>query len=207
MSSFNQDRLENEKNDPTESSSTTYVNVPVMLLSAFFGFGVTYLALQTDHLAWIEGDSRTHVEASAQAGAAAPAADDPATILANGKQIYTTTCQACHQATGQGLPGAFPPLEGSEWVTGSPKRMAAIVLHGLMGEITVKGEKFNSVMPTFQDQLKSEDIAAVITYVRQTFGKTTDVISTALVDEMREETKDQAGPWAGEAALNAHKWE
>jgi mono/diheme cytochrome c family protein len=218
MSSFEEDRLENEKSEPIESSSMKFVNVPLLLLATFFGFGVTYLALRTDRITMQEGDSRTHVaattpEAAPGGGDAAAAAGggaqvmDTAALMERGKQIYTTTCQACHQATGQGLPGTFPPLEGSEWVMGPPRRLAAIVLHGITGEITVKGEKFHGAMPTFKDQFKSEEIAAVATYVRRTFGKKDDTIDPALVEQVKEETKAQAGAWAGEAELNGHKWE
>lgn len=204
MNRFHEDKRANEKRDPIESSSTKFLNVPMTLLAAFFGFGITYLALRTDHVTIQEGDSRTHTESTA----AAPAAtDSAAALMERGKQIFTTTCQACHQATGEGIPGTFPPLEGSEWVMGPPKRVAAIILHGVNGEITVKGQKYKNVMPTFQDQFNSEEIAAITTYVRQTFGQKTDTVAATLVDEVKKETKDHAGPWAGEADLNARKWE
>jgi mono/diheme cytochrome c family protein len=207
VSSFKEDRLENEKHDPTEGSNLKFVNVPLTLLAVFFGFGVTYLTLRTDHVTMKEGDSRTHATAATGSAPADGGALDTTALLEKGKQIYTTTCQACHQATGEGLPGAFPPLAGSEWVTGPSKRTVAIVLHGVSGEITVKGDKFNSVMPTFKDQFKSEEIAAVVSYVRQTYGKTSDVVTPELVDQVRNETKAQAAPWAGEADLNAKKWD
>jgi mono/diheme cytochrome c family protein len=190
-----------------------------MLLAAFIGFGVTYLALRTDRVTMQEGDSRTHTAASSEATATSGAIDagagagaeksatlDTAALMARGKQIFTTTCQACHQANGAGIPGAFPPLDGSEWVIGSPKRVAAIILHGVNGKITVKGQDFQGVMPTFKDQFTSEEIAAVATYVRQTFGKTSDTVTPALVDEVKKATQSRSGPWAGGADLNSVKW-
>lgn len=209
MSSFKEDRLANEKNEPIEGSSLKVVNVPLTLLAMFFGFGVTYLMMRTDRVTMEEGDSRTHTVATSAvpAGGGGAGELDPAALLEKGKQIYTTTCQACHQASGDGLPGAFPPLTESEWVTGPKKRTIAIVLHGVTGEITVKGSKFNSAMPTFKDQFKDDEIAAVVTYIRRTFGKTDDTVSTALVEKTREETKAQAASWAGEAELNSKKWD
>jgi mono/diheme cytochrome c family protein len=207
VSPFKEDRLENEKHDPTENSSLKFVNVPLTLLAMFLGFGVTYLALRTDRVTMKEGDSRTHAPTETSGSAPVPGALDPNALMEKGKQIYTTTCQACHQATGEGLPGAFPPLAGSEWVTGPQKRIVAIVLHGINGEITVKGSKFNSVMPTFKDQLKSEEVAAVVTYVRRTYGKTDDAVTPELVDQVRNDTKEQAAPWGGETELNARKWD
>lgn len=206
MSSFREDRLENEKNDPTESSSFKFVNVPLTLLAVFFGFGVTYLSLRTDHVTMKEGDSRTHAESTASSAPAGSGADVTA-LLDHGKQIYTTTCQACHQPNGQGIPGTFPPLDGSEWTMGPAKRTVAIVLHGINGDITVKGEKFHNVMPTFKGQFQSADIAAVVTYVRRTFGKTSDTVTTELVDQVKVQTKDQSTPWTGDAQINAQKWD
>jgi mono/diheme cytochrome c family protein len=216
MNSFREDKLAAEKNDPIEGSSARLINVPLTLLAVFFGFGVTYLALRTDRVTMQEGDSRTHVSATAipeaatsndAATAGSAAAPDAAALLEHGKQIFTTTCQACHQAGGTGIAGTFPPLVGSEWVTGPASRTVAIVLNGINGEIVVKGEKYHSVMPTFKDQFQPEDIAAVVTYVRQTFGKTTDVVAPSLVEKIKKEIQAKSAPWSGGTELNSQKWE
>ncbi len=207
---FKEDRLENEKSDPHEGSSLKFINVPLVLIALFVGFGVTYLALRTDNTSMTPGDSRTARSGVATATNAGPAGADannlPA-LMEKGKQVFTTTCQACHQATGAGIPGAFPPLAESEWVNGSPKRLIAIVLHGLQGEINVKGQKFQGVMPPFKDQLKPEDIAAVATYVRNSFGNKSDLVPVDLVNKVKDETKARTTSWGGEAELNAQKWE
>jgi len=209
--SFERDRLERENHDPIEGSSLKFVNVPVILISVFLGFGISYLAMKTPNTAFSPGDSRTTQAAqntAQNAGQSAPgAAGDLSAIIAKGKQIFTTTCQACHQANGAGIPGAFPPLAGSEWVNGPGERMAAIILHGAQGEITVKGQKFNGVMPTFAAQLKLEEIAAVATYVRSSFGNQSGAVSPELVKKAQEVTKSKAGPWNGESELNSQKWE
>lgn len=207
---FKEDRLENEKSDPHEGSSLKFINVPLVLIALFVGFGATYLALRTDNTSMTPGDSRTKPSGLAAASDTGPAGADvnnlPA-LMEKGKQVFTTTCQACHQATGAGIPGAFPPLAESEWVNGSPKRVIAIVLHGLQGEINVKGQKFQGVMPPFKEQLKPEDIAAVATYVRNSFGNKSDLVTVDLVNKVKDETKSRTTSWSGEAELNAQKWE
>lgn len=206
---FKHDRLENEKNDPTEGNSLKYINVPLVLISLFLGFGVSYLALRTPNTSFSPGDSRTSPEKqSAQnSGEAKQDGDDFASVMEKGKQVFTTTCQACHQASGAGIPGAFPPLAQSDWVNGSPKRMVAIVLHGLQGEINVNNQKFQGVMPPFKDQLSAQDIAAVATYVRNSFGNKSAQVSTEIVNQVKEETKSRSAPWNGESELNGQKWE
>ena len=203
---FKHDRLENEKNDPTEGNSLKFINVPLVLIALFLGFGVSYLALKTPNTSFTPGDSRTPEVAQNQ-GNANKDGNDLMVMMEKGKQVFTTTCQACHQANGAGIPGAFPPLAESEWVNGSPKRVVAIVLHGLQGEINVKGQKYQSVMPPFKDQLKPEDIAAVATYVRNSFGNKSSLVPVDLVNQIKEETKSRTTSWGGEAELNAQKWE
>lgn len=206
---FKQDRIENEKNDPSEASSLRYINVPIILISIFVGFGISYLALRTSDTGMTPGDSRT-TSANGTAHESAPSqanlADLP-TLMEKGKQIFTTSCQACHQATGAGIPGAFPPVAESEWVNGPPKRLVAIILHGLQGEINVKGQKFQGVMPPFKDQLKPDDIAAVATYVRNSFGNKSDLVPVETVNQVKEATKSKAEPWNGESDLNGQKWD
>lgn len=207
---FKQDRLEYEKNEPSEASSLKFINIPIILISIFVGFGITYLALRTKDAALTPGDSRTAaVSGSINEGfpAAQSNAADLPSLMEKGKQVFTTSCQACHQATGAGIPGAFPPVAESEWVNGSPKRLVAIILHGLQGEISVRGQKFQGVMPPFKDQLKPEDIAAVATYVRNSFGNSADLVPVEVVNQVKEETKSKAAPWNGESELNEQKWD
>jgi mono/diheme cytochrome c family protein len=207
---FKEDRLENEKGDPHEGSSLKFINVPLVLIALFLGFGVSYLALRTQNTSMTPGDSRTTPSNAVVSGDAIPngeSANNLPVLMERGKQVFTTTCQACHQATGVGIPGAFPPLAESEWVNGPPKRVIAIVLHGLQGEINVKGQKFQGVMPPFKEQLKPEDIAAVATYVRNSFGNKSEVVNIDLVNKVKEETKSRTTSWGGEAELNSQKWE
>lgn len=130
--------------------------------------------------------------AAAAAAAAAPAGPtDP------GEATYSTVCAACHQATGQGLPGAFPPLAGSEWVTADPETPIRIVIAGLSGPITVKGGQFASMMPP-PAGLDDEKIAAVLTYVRSHFENKAEAVTKEKVAEVRASMNGRATPWTAE---------
>lgn len=94
------------------------------------------------------------------------AAADP---MAHGQEVYNSTCAMCQQADGQGVPNLFPPLAGSEWVTGDVARLADVPLKGLSGKITVKGVSYNGSMPALPS-LTDADIAHVLTFVRGTWG-------------------------------------
>jgi mono/diheme cytochrome c family protein len=114
-------------------------------------------------------------------------AQDPAMIelLAKGKIVYDANCLVCHQADGAGVPGLNPPLAGSEWVTGDKARLIATVLNGVRGPITVKGQRYNGVMPQ-QSHLPDADIAAALTYVRNSFGNAGEVIAPEEVKAARK---------------------
>ena len=104
-----------------------------------------------------------------------------------GEQVYTSVCLSCHQATGQGLTGVYPPLAGSEWPVKEPSIPIRIVLHGLMGEIEVAGNKYNNVMSPQGMLLNDQEIANVLNYVRSSWGNKADVEITAdMVQEQRE---------------------
>lgn len=87
-----------------------------------------------------------------------------------GEQVFGNKCAACHQLTGQGLPGVFPPLKGSAAVTSSdPTEHIRTVLHGLTGK-TIGGVAYATPMPAFADQLTDEEVAAVLSYERTSWG-------------------------------------
>ena len=104
--------------------------------------------------------------------------------LEKGKTIYSQYCLACHQGDGNGVAGAFPPLTQTEWVSGDKATLIGVILNGMQGEITVKGEVYNNVMPP-HGFLSDEEIGAVLTYVRQSFGNDYSEITTEEVAEVR----------------------
>ena len=113
-----------------------------------------------------------------------------------GKRIYSSICAACHQPNGMGTPGMFPPLAGSDWVNvEGHQRMIKIVLNGLSGPLTVSGQQFNNVMVPLRDTLKDEDIANVISFVRQEWGNKGGPVTAEEVKKLREATKDKGGSW------------
>ncbi len=133
--------------------------------------------------------------AGADSGSAASEAIDPARIAA-GEQVYLTMCLACHQQTGQGLAGLFPPLAGSEWVTtNQPDRIIRIVLNGLQGEISVQGQTYNNVMTPWKDMLDDQQVADVLTYIRNSWDNTGSGVSASKVKEIRSATADRDTPW------------
>jgi len=125
-----------------------------------------------------------------------------ASTAINGKQLYGAKCVACHQASGLGVAGVFPPLAGAEWVLGDEKVLVSILLHGVQGELVVKGNTYNGVMPAF-GTLSDEEIAAVLSYIRSDWGNQATPITAATVKAQREATKDQTTAYAGGAALKA----
>ena len=101
-----------------------------------------------------------------------------------GKQIYMQTCFACHQAEGQGIPNAFPPLAKSDYLNADVDRAIGVVINGLSGEITVNGEKYNSVMT--KQMISSDDVANVLTYVYNSWGNSKKVVTKKMVDDVKK---------------------
>ncbi len=100
-----------------------------------------------------------------------------------GKNVFTTNCVACHQANGEGIPAAFPPLAASDYLNADKARAIKAVIHGLTGEVTVNGLKFNSVMPAMA--LNDEDVANVLTYVYSVWNNNGTEVTPQEVAEVR----------------------
>jgi len=107
-----------------------------------------------------------------------------------GSKVYEIYCRACHQKDGNGDGLRFPPLESSEWVKGDKKRLINILLNGLQGTIEVKGKPYNSLMPP-QTFLKDEEIAQVLTYIRQNFDNNASVVTSDDVRQIRNNQKNK----------------
>ena len=103
--------------------------------------------------------------------------------IADGKQVYSKTCLACHQANGQGIPNAFPPLAKSDYLNADVKRAIGIVINGKTGEITVNGKKYNSVMT--KQTLTDEEIADVMTYIYNSWGNNKTNVSINTVKSVK----------------------
>ena len=105
-------------------------------------------------------------------------------LAQQGEAIYGQHCVACHQTDGQGMSGVFPTLVQTKWVEGDKTELIGVILNGMQGAITVKEEEYNNVMPA-HNFLSDEEIAGVLSYVRQSFGNNASEITTAEVTEVR----------------------
>jgi mono/diheme cytochrome c family protein len=159
-----------------------------VLAVALMGWGVWYYFQNVDYPV-AAGDRRSPIVRNATADI-------------DGAAVYAANCVACHQATGQGLAGVFPPLVGSRWVLQNDARLVQILLYGINGAIEVRGQTYAGVMPAFA-QLSDGEIAAVLTHVRTTWGNDAAAISPAMVAQGRALFPDRQAPWAGGAELDA----
>ncbi len=114
----------------------------------------------------------------------------------DGAALFVANCSACHQATGLGVPGAFPPLDGSKYVTGDNiEKMASIMLYGLQGPIKVKGVQYNSVMAPLGATLNNEQLAAIATYIRGAWSNKAGAVEASTFQAMRDK-------WGSRAMFN-----
>ena len=115
------------------------------------------------------------IVAAFAAAATAPSQAQPsATTAPDGKALFLKNCAACHQATGKGIPGAFPALAGSKFVTGDHAELATVLLKGRGG------------MPDFSENISDADMAAILSYVRASWGNKADALTEAEVLKLRD---------------------
>jgi mono/diheme cytochrome c family protein/glucose/arabinose dehydrogenase len=129
-----------------------------------------------------------------------------------GREIYSREgyCGTCHQPDGKGLPASgFPPLAGTNWVKGSEERLIKIVLNGLMGEIEVNGKKFPGQVPMtpYGGLLNDKEVAAVATYVRNSFGNQAAPVQPEKVKQVRAATAKKKDFYSPRQLLEMHPME
>jgi mono/diheme cytochrome c family protein/glucose/arabinose dehydrogenase/lysophospholipase L1-like esterase len=131
-----------------------------------------------------------------------------------GGEVYhrEAHCATCHQDNGKGLDPAFPPLVGSPWATGSEERLIKVVLHGLHGPLEVNGKVYDPAkgvppMTAFGAILKDDELAAVLTYVRNTWGNKAPAVKPATVAKVRAATTERSTFWKPEELLKDHPLE
>lgn len=157
-------------------------------------FGVVYILTAEPFGTPELGDRRTVADLSGPVPAAAGAA-------VNGKAVFAAQCAACHQATGKGLPGVFPPLDGSEWVQGDARTLANVLLHGITGKISVAGADYSGAMPSFQ-KLSDPELAAVTSYIRSEWSNKAEPLPVSLFAQERK-SSTRTTPFDGGEALKA----
>ncbi|MEQ9824406.1 MAG: cytochrome c [Puniceicoccaceae bacterium] len=168
--------LEREKAEPSEGFAAP--PLVVVFFSMIVCLWVSWYAPQyMGGFRWDVYDPHYDPDAVAE-----PTVYDP---IARGKRIYTNKCQVCHQQTGTGVPGVYPPLAGADWVAKSPDILVRVVLNGLAGEIVVNGNTYNSAMTAFGNDLSDQEIAEVLTYIRNSWGNELPFIEEAEVAAIR----------------------
>ncbi len=175
-----------ETAEPSEHSQPIPHLVAVITLAIVL-IGVFYILLSEPFGRVDLGDMRTLADLR-------PAAAQPSQG-ADGQQVFSANCVACHQASGKGLPGVFPPLEGSEWVNGDARTLVNIVLHGVTSEISVAGQTYKGSMPAFQ-QLSDAELAAVLSHIRSTWSNKSAPIHADLIATERK-SSTRTTPFAG----------
>ncbi len=134
------------------------------------------------------------------------------TLFNKGKEIFLRDgyCGTCHQPDGKGLPNAgFPPLFANAWILGDQDRVIKIVLKGLYGPMEIAGKKYPGQVPMtpFGGMLNDEEVASVITYVRNSFGNSASAVSPDRVKQVRAATKSKTGFYSPEELMKAHPLE
>ena len=111
----------------------------------------------------------------------------------DGGALYATHCAACHQVNGKGVPGAFPPLDESPYVTSeNTERLAGILVYGLMGPITVLGTTYNNVMPGLGQTLKNNELAAIASYIRGSWSNSAPPVPADVFQGVRDKWAQRA---------------
>ena len=182
-----------ENADPVERTK------PIPLLVAAVAtvmvlFGAAYLLFSESFGPSEWGDRRTLSDLSGTPAATAGGG------VADGKVLYAANCVACHQAKGEGLPGVFPPLAGSEWVIGDARTLAHILVFGVNGEMQVKGNVYNGSMPAFA-HLSDADLAALASHIRSNWSNQAPPVDAETIALTRK--TNRSAPFEGGKALEA----
>ncbi len=188
-------QLMREKEEPREGFSPVPVFF-IFLFGALMFWGGIYIAKYS-------GGFRADVFDPAwapQKAASAVAAFDP---LKQGKKLYARTCQQCHQANGQGIPGVYPMLAQSPWVLTSDERLAHLLILGMSGPLKVLDHEYNGNMPPV-GMWKDVDIAAVLTYIRQEWDNQAPAVSEETIKKARQDIGKRSTPWTPAELTNLY---
>lgn len=121
-----------------------------------------------------------------------------------GAKIFKAQCAACHQDTGLGLTGVYPPLAGSEWVTGHQETLARILINGLTGPIEVAGSEYTGNMPAFGPSglnLKPLEIAGVLTYIREEWDNGASEVTEDTIKGYMDQYGARSTPWTADEVV------
>ncbi len=174
--------------------------VPVWLVFLLFVLLYWGMVHFDEHSGWFAPEVYAPYRSLTEVEIYQPATGSP---LAQGKNVFENIaqCALCHNTDGTGKPGQAPPLVKSEWALGNPNRMIRIPLAGLSGPITVNGQEWNLSMPAMGAGLSDENLAAVLTYIRQSWGNNAPEITPDQVKAVRAQVGNRMQPWTA-AELN-----
>ena len=181
--------IQREKREPRAGLEPLSIWLIAVYGLAIF-FGGAYLGRFSGNFS---GDSLdpAMVPTHKKAGPAGPGGEQTAELSQadRGKKIFSANCAVCHQPNGLGAASqGYPPLAGSEYVNGGTRRLGMIVLKGLQGPVTVKGQQFGTaVMQPWDKTLTDAKIADVLTYIRQEWGNKGGPVSAAQIAGLRKE--------------------
>jgi len=167
--------------------------VPVWLIVLLFlllYWGMVYF---DQHSGWFDAQVYTPYQSAAELALYQPPTGG--VDLSRGKAVYENICGLCHNTDGMGKPGQAPPFAGSEWALGNPNHMIRIPLAGLAGPIEIKGQQWNLSMPAMGAALPDDDLAAVLSYIRQSWGNKASPITPEQVKAVRAAIGIRTQPW------------
>lgn len=183
-----------EREDPSDGYEPVPLWLVTLIMVVVFWSGM--------YLAFNSGGFRSDVfnpELVSWSGGGVAEDTGPPDPMVVGRKVFVKNCVVCHQSSGQGVPGQFPPLVDSEWVASEDwhgdNHLVQIVLHGLQGPVQVGGEAYNNVMTPWQDILGDEEIAAVLTYIRNDWGNEAPPITPEFVAAIRAEYEGRSAAW------------
>jgi mono/diheme cytochrome c family protein len=142
-------------------------------------FAIAFLGLLS-----IASSTEAQTKRKAKAAANPSGSNSPAASIAAGKKVYMQYCLTCHQADGGGVPRMNPPLIKTEYVLGDKARMINIVLKGFSEDVEINGQYYTNTMPPM-NMLTDQEIADVLTYVRNSFGNKASSVKLAEVKRLR----------------------
>ena len=178
-----------EMEEPKDGSTATPVAF-ILMCFFFTAWGGYYIADNPG--SWSGQEYNEKPNHTAFSGPAAPT--DPMQL---GKEVFGA-CTQCHQSDGEGVAGTYPPLVASEYVTGDERRLAAILVNGINGPFVVNGKPYSSEMPSWRSYFNDEELAALMTYIRNTWGNKAPAVSKDTVAKVRAELAGVSAAWTAE---------
>jgi mono/diheme cytochrome c family protein len=165
----------------------------IFLLSLLLYWGMVYF---DQNSGWFDPHVYSPYRSLEQLQAYQPVLGTEGVIL-RGRAVFEVNCALCHNSDGAGKPGQAPSMVGSEWVLGSANRLIRIPQNGLSGPIPLKGEVWSQApsMAAMGAGLSDDDLAAVLSFIRQSWGNKAPPITPEQVRAVRAELGNRTQPW------------